>query len=69
MQSRFNTYDSRWLRNQERGESYWKRYAEHSDSPLAVVIRQAFGLKHYHNPRTNRKPTKRYADGRQRGKK
>ena len=61
MLSHFHDYDSRL----ERGEAYWKRYAERSDSPLAATIRQAFGLKRYHDPRRNCKATKRYADKRQ----
>ena len=69
MQSHFRGYDSRWQRNQERGEAYWQRFAERSLSPLAATLRQAYGWQRYHDPRKSRRATKRYADGRQKGKK
>lgn len=70
MQTRFRDYNPRWQHNQERSESYWKRYAERSDSPLARTIRQAYGLNRHHDPRRNCKATRKYADKRQKkGKK
>jgi hypothetical protein len=68
MQSRLKSYDSQWRRNQERGESYWRRYAETSDNPLVATLRQAYGWQRNVNPRRNRRATKRYADGRQKRK-
>jgi hypothetical protein len=65
MQSITRSYDPKWQRNQERGEAYWRRFAENSDSPLAGLLRHAYGWERHYDPRTNRRATKRYADKRQ----